>query len=83
MEELDAEAELARILNEELKKVWLETPLGYNEMNDAYHMGEGIMVTKKGWDEYQEAKKDNPDLEPLVHLVEELKKMAKDIDNEV
>lgn len=79
MEGLDAEKELTRILNEEIMKVCDETPYGYNKDNDAYHMGKGVMVTKKGWDEYQEALKDNPDLNPLDYLVEEMKKLANEL----
>lgn len=78
MKEIDAEKELSRILQEEIAKIWDETPLGYNETNNAYHMGRGMMVTKEGWDKYQEALKSNPDLGPQDYLVEELKKLSKE-----
>jgi len=47
MESIDAEAELTRSLKEELAKIWDETPIGYNETNDGYHMGKGLIVNKK------------------------------------
>lgn len=81
-EPIDVESELTKILQEELKKVWDETPLGYNKMNDAYHVGKGIMVTEEGWNGYLEAREDNPDLDPLDYMVsvvrEEIDQMKKD-----
>ena len=79
MKGLDVVTELNRLLQEELNKYWEEAPIGYNKDNDAYHMGKGIMVTKKGWDEYQEALKSKPDLKPLDYLVEEIKKLANEL----
>ena len=61
-------------MQEELDAYWESVPLGYNEDNDAYHMGKSIMVKKKLWDEYNNELAKNPDLDSLDFLVNVLKK---------
>lgn len=79
--EIDVEAELCRILNEELAKYWDEAPTGYNVDNDAYHMGKGLMVNKETWNKYEKAIKKEPDLnayEFMIRLIKELSNENKD-----
>lgn len=79
--ELDVVSEISRILQEELDKIWDETPLGYNEDNDGYHMGKGLLVDKETWDKYIEASKTEPKLEAyefMARLIKEVVKKAKD-----
>ena len=70
---IDAEAELTKLLNEEIKKVWDETPLGYHEMNDAYHIGNGFMVNEETWNKYLEEKVKNQNLTPLEYVIGNMK----------
>ena len=81
MESIDAEAELTRILQEELAKIWDETPIGYNETNDGYHMGKGLIVNKETWDKYNEALKTRPELDAYEFMNELVKKVAEDLKN--
>ncbi len=82
MEGLDAAGELARILQEELTKIWDETPIGYNETNDGYHMGKGLIVNKETWDKYNEALKTKPELDAYEFMIELVKKAADELKNE-
>jgi hypothetical protein len=82
MEGLDAEKELTRILQEELDKIWDETPIGYNETNDGYHMGKGLIVNKETWDKYNEALKTKPELDAYEFMIELVKKAADELKNE-
>ena len=77
MDSIDAEAELARLLNEEISKYWDELPLGYDETNDGYHMGKGLMVNKKTWDDYCEKLKEKPELNAYEFMVDLIKEEAK------
>jgi len=79
MEGLDAEKELTRILQEELAKIWDETPIGYNETNDGYHMGKGLIVNKETWDKYNEALKTRPELDAYEFMIELVKKAADEL----
>lgn len=81
MEGLDAEKELTRILQEELAKIWDETPIGYNETNDGYHMGKGLIVNKETWDKYNEALKTRPELNAYEFMIELVKKAADELKN--
>ena len=69
---LDAEAELTKLLQEEIAKIWDETPLGYNEDNNAYHIGKGIMINKEKWDEYLAAKEIYSELTPMGFILGEI-----------
>ena len=81
MEGLDAAGELTRILQEELAKIWDETPIGYNETNDGYHMGKGLIVNKETWDKYNEALKTRPELDAYEFMIELVKKAADELKN--
>lgn len=81
MESIDAEAELTRILQEELAKIWDETPIGYNETNDGYHMGKGLIVNKETQDKYNEALKTRPELGAYEFMIELVKKAAEELKN--
>ena len=81
MESIDAAAELSRILQEELAKIWDETPIGYNETNDGYHMGKGLIVNKETWDKYNEALKTRPELDAYEFMIELVKKAGEDLKN--
>lgn len=70
---IDAAKEIEKTLKEELDKVWAETPIGYNEDNNAYHMGNGLMVTKETWDKYQTELSLNSDLNPFEFVVKLMK----------
>jgi hypothetical protein len=76
---LDVEEELARILQEELNKYWEEVPIGYNEDNDGYHMGKGLIVNKETWDKYMEAIKIEPELNPYEFMIRLIKKEAENL----
>lgn len=80
MKKLDIEKELSRILQEELDKIWEETPLGFNKTNNGYHMGKGLIVDKRTWDKYLEALKLDSTLKPYEFMVDLLKQVAKDMD---
>jgi hypothetical protein len=67
--EINAEEELTKILQEELNKIWEETPLGYYEHGDAYHMGKGLMVNKETWDLYVDSKTVLTPYEFMVELI--------------
>lgn len=73
MEKLDAEKELTKILQEELNKIWDEVPIGYEETNDGYHMGKGLIVNKETWDKYTEALKIRPGLDAYDFMIELIK----------
>ena len=73
---LDVEKELSRILQEELDKIWEETPIGYEETNDGYHMGKGLIVNKETWDKYVEAIKTEPELDAYEFMVRLIKEEA-------
>lgn len=81
MGSLDAEKELCRILQEELDKIWDETPLGYNETNDGYHIGKGLIVNKETWDKYTEALINDPELDSYKFMVELVKEDYKNFNN--
>jgi hypothetical protein len=81
MEGLDAEKELTRILQEELAKIWDETPIGYNETNDGYHMGNGLIVNKETWNKYNKALKTRPELDAYEFMIELVKKAAEELKN--
>lgn len=81
MEGLDAEKELTRILQEELAKIWNETPIGYNKDNDGYHMGKGLIVNKETWGKYNEALKTRPELNAYEFMIELVKKAADELKN--
>ena len=73
---LDVEAELSRILQEELDKYWEEAPIGYNRDNDGYHMGKGLIVDKETWNKYNKALKTRPELDAYEFMIELVKKAA-------
>ena len=72
MENNEMDAELTRLLQEEIAKIWDETPLGYNEVNNAYHIGKGIMINKEKWDEYLAAKEIYDELTPMDFILGEM-----------
>jgi hypothetical protein len=74
---LDVEAELTRILQEELDKYWEDAPIGYNKDNNGYHMGKGLIVNKETWDKYNKALKTRPELNPYEFMIELIKKESK------
>ncbi len=82
METFDAEKELINILQKEIDKIWEETPIGYNEDNDGYHMGKGLIVNKKTWDKYVEALKHNPKLNAYEFMIEIVKKSYEEMEND-
>lgn len=69
---MDAGKELTRMLQEAIAEEWDKTPLGYNETNDAYHIGKGIMINKAKWDEYLVAKEIYNDLTPMDFILGEV-----------
>ena len=79
MESLDVADELSRILQEELDKYWEEAPLGYNRVNNAYHMGKSLMVNKETWGKYKKALKNRPELKPYEFMVELIREAANEI----
>ena len=74
--ELDAVSEISRILQEEMARIWDETPIGYNEDNDGYHMGKGLIVNKETWDKYTEASKTEPELDAYEFMIRLIKEEA-------
>ncbi len=80
-ESIDAEKELTRILQNEIDKIWEETPLGYNDTNNAYHIGKSIMVDKETWDKYLIEKQSNDALTPMDYVVGTLKKVYGEMKN--
>ena len=78
---IDVENELIKILQNELVKIWEETPVGYNETNNAYHIGKGIMVNKETWDKYLVAKQTNEELTPLDYAVGTVKEVYEKMKN--
>ena len=73
MEKLNIEKVLGGILQEELDKIWDEMPIGYNKVNDGYHMGKGLVVNKETWDKYVEALKTNIELNAYEFMVQLIK----------
>jgi len=80
--ELDAVSEISRILQEEMDRIWDEASIGYNEDNDGYHMGKGLIVNKETWDKYIEATKTEPELDAYEFMVRLLKEEAKKLKDE-
>lgn len=76
---IDAAKELSRILQNEIDKIWEETPLGYNETNNAYHIGKGIMIDETSWNKYLKAKEIDEKLSPMDYMVETIKKIHEEI----
>ena len=72
---MDIENELTKMLQEELSKALKKTPIGYDKINDAYHIGDGVFVNENQWTEYSTAKKTYPELTPKEFQLSELGKI--------
>ena len=72
---MNIENELTKMLQEELSKALKQTPIGYDKINDAYHIGDGVFVNENQWAEYSTAKKTYPELTPKEFQLAELSKI--------
>jgi hypothetical protein len=82
MKPIDAEAELTRLLQKAIDEEWEKTPIGYNETNNGYHMGKGLITNKEIWDKYCKELETRPDLKAYDFMVELVQKLAEKYNKE-